>query len=204
MEDQVSTTTIRASVLTLAITALSAGGVSAAAMDWYGGVGLGLGKSKDDFTAIDIVDDDKDIAWKLFGGYQFQPNAAVELGYVDFGEYKGKGTFLGSPVTDKFSPAGFDLSLVGKFPVGRDVSVLGRIGAMRWDVDDKISVPGVGSGSESKTGVDATFGIGAQFDFTSNMAARIEWERFNNVGDEDTTGETNIDLFSASFVFTLR
>ena len=45
------------------------------------------------------------------------------------------------------------------------------------------------------------FGLGASADIAKNFAVRVEWERFLNVGDKDTTGQSDIDLVSASLVF---
>ena len=43
-------------------------------------------------------------------------------------------------------------------------------------------------------------GLGGSFKATRQVGVRLEWERFLSIGDEDTTGESDVDLFSASLV----
>ena len=55
---------------------------------FYAGVGIGQSKAKDWCSgAGGISCDDKDTAWKVFGGYQFSRNFAAEFGYVKLGEF---------------------------------------------------------------------------------------------------------------------
>lgn len=41
--------------------------------------------------------DDGDTGYRVFGGYKFNRNFAVEGGYVNLGTYPASGTFLGTP-----------------------------------------------------------------------------------------------------------
>jgi hypothetical protein len=47
------------------------------------------------------------------------------------------------------------------------------------------------------------FGFGASFDIGKTAAVRIEWERFMDVGESDT-GQSDVDLLSASLVFRFK
>jgi opacity protein-like surface antigen len=58
-----------------------------------------------------------------------------------------------------------------------------------------------GSASASETGFDPMFGIGGAYNVTDKLAVRIEYEKFLDVGDESTTGQSDVDLLSASLVF---
>lgn len=180
----------------------------AQAQGWYGGVGFGQSKVKDFFICdldISCSSDDTDSGWKLFVGNQFSPNAAVEIGYVDLGEAKISGTdsFLGSVSLDAESK-GFNVALLGFLPVGQAVNLLGKVGLFRWDVDVTASSSSLGSGSLSESGIDLMFGFGASFNVGKTTAIRIEWERFTDVGDEDETGQSDVDLLSASLVFRFQ
>src|SRR3954467_10471470 len=56
----------------------------------YVGGSIGQSKFKDACSGNPpgVSCDDKDTAWRIFGGYQFSPNFAAELGYHDLGEAK--------------------------------------------------------------------------------------------------------------------
>lgn len=178
----------------------------AQAQGWYAGVGFG--QSKGDIECdLDITcdSDDTDTAWKLFAGNQFSPNVAVEFGYVDLGEFKASGTdsFLGSTSLD-LEATGFNVALAGFLPVGNTVNLLGKVGLFLWDLDASASSSVFGSGSTNESGTDLMFGLGASFDIGKTIAVRIEWERFADVGDEDETGQSDVDLLSASLVFRFQ
>jgi hypothetical protein len=44
-------------------------------------------------------------------------------------------------------------------------------------------------------------GLGLKFDFTKAFGVRGEWERFNNVGDGSTTGQTPMNVWTLSGQF---
>src|SRR2546428_13995713 len=57
---------------------------------FYAGVSVGQSKFKDACSGVGagVSCDDKDTAWRILGGYQFNRNLAAELGYHKFGETK--------------------------------------------------------------------------------------------------------------------
>src|SRR5712671_7092564 len=60
----------------------------------YAGLSIGQAKGKDScsaFAGSGISCDDKDTAWKIFGGYQFMRYLAAEVAYADFGKVKASG-----------------------------------------------------------------------------------------------------------------
>jgi OOP family OmpA-OmpF porin len=75
----------RLAILGLASAMIFAGSAFAQAgseAGWY--VGASLGQSQVDVDCSGTTTcDDKDSAWKIFGGYQFNRNFSVELGYTD-------------------------------------------------------------------------------------------------------------------------
>ena len=56
------------------------------------------------------------------------------------------------------------------------------------------------SPSAKATETDLKLGLGLQYDFTKNVGARLEWEHFRNVGDRNTTGEGDVNLYSLGIV----
>jgi OOP family OmpA-OmpF porin len=190
---------MRAVVLAAALTAAA----PAPAQDtgFYAGGALGQAKAKDfcsQITAGGFVGgcDDKDTAWKIFGGYQLNPNLGVELGYVDLGDFTANGTVLGAPVSASAEAKGFELVGVGSLPFTQQLSGYAKAGAFRWDVDTRTTV-----GSAGDKGTDFTYGLGLKYDFTRNIAGRLEFQRYNNVGETSTTGQSDVNLWTAGVMF---
>jgi len=111
---------------------------------------------------------------KLYGGYGFTPNLAVEAGYADvgkassaLGDVKGKGVFV---------------DLVGKVPFTDSFSAIGRVGAF----NGKASA----TGGASERSTQPKVGLGVQWDMNKQTGIRAEWERyrfkaFNEKADAD-------------------
>lgn len=177
------------------------------AAEWYGGASVGQSKAKDIVCDLDITcsSDDTDTGWKIYGGYQFNPNGAIEFGYVDLGKAKISGTdsFLGA-TSASWETTGLTAALVGSMPVGQNVGLIGKLGLFNWDLDLNVSSSVFGSGSESASGTDLTFGLGLKVDLSKMTGIRVEWERFKDVGDNNTTGQSDVDLLSVGFVFKFQ
>jgi OOP family OmpA-OmpF porin len=186
----------------------------AQAQGWYGGIGFGQSKYNDmDSVCNELLtvlpggsscsNDEKDTGWKLFAGNQFNQNAAVEFGYVDLG--KGTASVSGPGVGGNlgWEATGFNLALVGTLPVNNEFGFLGRIGIFLWDLDFSVSGVG-GSASASASGTDLTYGLGVKYDFNKTTGMRVEWEKFKDVGDENDTGQGDIDLLTFSLVFRFQ
>jgi OOP family OmpA-OmpF porin len=115
---------------------------------------------------------EEDTAFKIIGGYQFHRNIAAEAGY---GLLFDKG---GAEVT------ALEVVAVGIFPVMDRLSVIGKLGFANVDVETS-------AGSDDKT--ELTYGLGAQYDFTRNLGARAQWQRY------DTDQE--VDLLSIGIIY---
>lgn len=157
-------------------------------LGWYGGLGLGNAKFDGACNAATSCDD-KDSAWKLFGGYNFSNTLGVELGYHDLGSFTASSpTFAANG-----NVTGIELSGVGRLPINQQFSLFGKIGGFRWDRD--VSLTGVGTGSA--TGTDWTWGLGASYAFTPRVAGRLEWQQFRDVGGNGS----DVNALTASAVF---
>ena len=191
-------------ILAAAFFALSLASAPALSQDtgWYVGLNVGQSKVKDDFCAGTTSCDDTDTALSIFGGYQINKNFGVELGYVDLGKASGSGTdpILGT-FSATFEATGFELSGVGTLPISDKFSVYGKLGLFMWDLDVKASSSTLGSGSLSEDGTDLTFAVGVRWNFTKNLTAQLQWQRYNDIGDDATTGKSDIDVIGAGILF---
>lgn len=173
---------------------------AAGATPWYVGGSIGQTTMKDGCTGFVGACDDKDSGNKFFGGYQFNPNLAVEASYVGMGKATASGVVFGLPYTGTAKATGWGAAAVGTLPVNKEFSVFGKLGVVMSELKYSEVYGGVPYNfSGASTG--ANFGFGAKYDFSSNVAVRAEWERFSDVGNEATTGTSDIDMLSIGVVF---
>jgi OmpA-OmpF porin, OOP family len=211
----------------LAISALSLP-LAAAAGPWYAGVSAGQSSTSSDLvsnresTIVNATDihsdfDRTDTAWKVFGGFRLHRNVAIELSYADLGESRlvtslqgGTNPTLPASITirRKIDGYGADVLLIAPFEPQR-LSVFARAGAFRSHLRADAALEGnivftngdPTERSRSTTQNETVFhwGVGADWDFTPNVAVRLEWERYNDVGKafaiggSGTTGEADTD-----------
>jgi len=135
--------------------------------------------------------DEKDSAWKLFGGYQFNRHFAIEASYFDYGSVSASGQTFGVPFRITGDATAFGLAAVGILPIANHFSLFGKLGLLRTEVDVTGSgAGGAGSESDSETGLHV--GIGLMFDLGRNFSIRAEWER---------NDEAEIDMMSLGVQF---
>ena len=171
----------------------------ASAEEWYGAASLGQTKIQEnvcgDLSALGYrpcSEDLTDTGLKLAIGNQFTPNAALEFGYADLGE--GKVTAAG--VSCKVDANGFGASLVGSLPVANQFSFTGRVGLFFWDANVTCSAGAV-SVSDSDSGTDLAFGVGARYDITKTVSLRGEWEQYN-------LDDTDVDMLSLGLMVKFK
>lgn len=186
--------------------ALGVATVSISAWAQGGYVGVGFGQTSVDLDTCDLdiscTSDDSDTAFKIFGGYKFNPNWGIEGAYIDGGEVSQSGTdsFLGT-ASATFEISGINLAVLGIIPVSERFSLQGKAGLFLWDMDVSVTSSVFGPASLSESGNSPMFGIGGTFNFTKQFGILVEYEKFLDVGEKDITGEADVDLLSASLVF---
>lgn len=187
----------------------------AAGAGWYGGLSVGGSQiSMSDnilpvapvaATTTSLHKDDSSTGFKLFGGYRYNQNFALEGGYTDLGKFDARRDVT-APVVGSISRnmrmAGFDLAAVGIIPVQNGFSLFGKIGAMYTMTRSSISISGALLPAPTLTDLNPRrsewnpkFGLGAGYDFSNGMGLRLEYERVSNVGDA-ATGEGNVGMWS--------
>jgi OOP family OmpA-OmpF porin len=227
-------------LLVASIVAIAANSAIAGPGNWYIGAGAGMSSyqdwlSQEDITAIknefqtglgyvqfngaeSSDSEDRTSGFKLFGGFAFNENIAVELSYIDMGEVDAKssssGTFFDSadnPVDgDLFAKArasvdAFTLDANLSYPVASFAALFVKAGVYAADAELESSAGGSittesinESRTDSSTGLH--FGVGASFMVTDAIGLRAEWERLDNV--EANGGESDVDLVSAALIYS--
>ncbi|MBV5276839.1 outer membrane beta-barrel protein, partial [bacterium] len=108
---------------------------------WYGGANLGQSQATIDdaritsgllangLTAGGINDINRDLGFKVFGGYQYNKYFAVEGGYFDLGQFGfNTSTVPAGTFSGEIKLKGLNLDAVGILPITDKFSVFGRIG----------------------------------------------------------------------------
>jgi|KBSSwiStaDraftv2_1062776.scaffolds.fasta_scaffold154518_1 OOP family OmpA-OmpF porin len=145
---------------------------------FYAGASIGTTKLSDDSFEDSGIDlDDSDTGFKIFGGYAFNKNLAVELGYFDLGEASGSFSdpFIGDASFD-VGVSGLNASVVGRVPVSETFSLFGKLGFASYDLDGHVTIFGLGSASDSQSETDLTYGIGAALSLGPQWEMRAEYE----------------------------
>lgn len=144
--------------------------------------------------------DDKDTTWKAFVGYNFSRYFAAEFGYVDFGEFTASGTAGVLPASASVEAQALELVAIGSIPLSPQFAAYVKGGVYRWDADSRVSI-GPASAATGDDGTDWTIGAGLKWDFTRNVGARLEYQRYNNVGNAGSTGNSDIDQWTIGVMF---
>jgi hypothetical protein len=157
-------------------------GAQAAAFTYFFGGSLGQ-SDVDDSVATGLITsgtiDGKDNAFKLFGGGFFSPSFGAELAYVDLGKVGYRGDFFGTPVADgSVGIWGYNVAALARLPVTERLEVFGKLGVFLWEREDNDVTGGTPFSSTTRGWDGGSFGVGASWRFTANLAARVEWERF--------------------------
>ena len=184
---------------------------TATAEDWYVEAGFGQSEVSDFGCGSPLFPtcsaDDTDSSYSIHGGYRFHENIAVEFGYTYLGFAEADGTVNLPPVVPfnaEFESWAYDVTAVGTWPVSERISVFGRIGLASWKRETDIFIGGGGGfTSMSDSGTDPVYGFGAEFAAHERVAVRLQWQRFLDVGGDDT-GESDIDVISVNAVIPLR
>ncbi len=176
---------------------------------WYMGGNIGISTANIDEEKItqnlintSYTDDERDLGYKLFGGYQFNKYFALEGGYFNLGKFDyalstGSGTAEGN-----IKIMGINLDAVATLPITEKFSAFGRVGANYAQAKDSFSTTGnlsIPDTDPKKSDLNYKFGAGLQYAITDAVGIRLEAERYRindavgNMGD--------IDLFSVGLTY---
>jgi len=160
---------------------LGAVAFGANAQDHHMYMGAGVGQSKVNEGSYD----DRDTAFSVFGGYDFNQYFSVEAGYADLGNLKSN---VGGPDLEATAPY---IAAVGKLPINDKVSLYAKAGVNRWSLDD--AAPSL-TGTSDDSGTDPTYGIGVNYRINDKYALRGDYSRLK-------LGDMNVDMAQIQATF---
>ena len=161
---------------------------------WYAGISIGQSKFNNQCDGLPsgASCDENTTTYKLVGGYQFTRSLALELGYSP---ELAKASASGFGVTADLKASAVELVAIPSVPLG-DFSLFAKLGFYAAETKGSSNV-GV-SASDSNAGWTA--GLGAGYSFTKNLSARLEWQRYDQVGG-DNTGKADVDAFNLGLLY---
>lgn len=142
--------------------------------------------------------DDKGTGYKAFAGLQLIPLTAIEVGYIDFGKAQASGTLGGISTSRDLSANATYLAFVLRGTLFDRLTVYGKAGADYWQATGNLGTS-LGT-SQNANGTSYMYGVGASFRIVGPLGVIAEAERYQNVGDQSTTGQANINAFSLGLV----
>jgi len=207
-------------LLTLAaLTCLAGSPALAQQAGGYPYVGLSAGKSTPQFDErgmansllplgvglSSLTEDERGKSFKLFGGYQFNRNIALETGYFNLGQFGFNASTAPAGTLDgRVKVHGFNLDLVGTLPMTERLSALARVGAQYAKTSDSFTGTGAAAASSrslSESGTKLKLGVGLQYEFTPSMWLRGEVERYRLADGVGRYGHVNAATLSLVFPF---
>lgn len=184
---------------------------------WYFGGGVGQSRAKIDDARItrglfgaglattSLVDDDRDLAYKIYGGYRFGRYVALEGGYFDLGKFGFKAnTSPTGTLAGDIKLRGANLDLVGILPIASGFSAFGRVGVTYAHASDSFRGSGavhVTNPNPSRGGLNYKFGAGVQYDFNPSLGMRVEVERYRVNDAVGNKGDVDLALVGLVYKF---
>ena len=126
----------------------------------------------------------------------------------------------GGALKIKTQAKGFNIDAVGMLPLGSGFSLFAKVGFISAKVESKSTFTQSGyvigfacpiqgcpsainpaSDSTSSTDLKVLFGLGAAYDINALLNVRVEVERYSKLGDNNSTGEGDVDLYSAGIAY---
>jgi OmpA-OmpF porin, OOP family len=208
--------------ITIALATVALISAAPAHAEWYGGITAGESRTKLtgenlsaqflDFGYSDAQTqtDTRGTAFRVYGGYQFNRYFGVEAGYADLGNSNIRTNVMPTGMFERrIKTTGLDVSIVGTLPVTSKFALFARAGAFMSERKTSFAtsgdvelLSGVQGSTERQT--KATFGAGAAYDFTTNIALRAEASQTRKYADELLLQNRNIDTYSIGVHYRFR
>ena len=153
------------------------------------------------FTTSSTTTDDGATAGKIQLGYNLGKTFALEGGY----NYLGKTNFTSNTNLGQFGGSKkaelVNLDLVAKLPMNEQFSILARFGGYYWKTKSEMpSAAPLGTTSIDDNGFDFKVGAGVQYDFNPKWGIRGEFERFNGIGKNSSSGDSKVNQLTVGAV----
>jgi OOP family OmpA-OmpF porin len=143
---------------------------------------------------VTLNEDTRDTAWRVFVGYNFNENWAIEAAYSDLGRTKAEYVLnaTAQPRLEVTSDqVAWSAAIKGALPINKQFDVFGLLGATSNRT--KVTFNQITSrfaeepsGSDHRT--DLLTGVGVEFKPSANIGLRLEYQNYNTFGGSDASG----------------
>ena len=189
------TTTRTIATVGALIAVFAAPAVLAQEAGWYAGGGVGRSAASIDEPRITsslagqglattaFATDERDVAYRLFGGYQFNRYFAVEGGWFDLGRFGFEATTSpAGTLSGNVRMRGLNMDVVGSLPLTERLSLLGRVGVAHAQTRGSFGASGAApmlypSASTSERSAGIKYGLGVGWRLNESWDLRAEGER---------------------------
>jgi OmpA-OmpF porin, OOP family len=169
--------------------------------------------------------DDSVSVWGVQVGYRWGKYFATEVGYANLGEasYRLPASVAytvtdsaGDAFTDSFdaeraavfTSAGPTISALGMLPLGARFDLHLRLGIYLADTrltnrirDVESDIGNIAHDRTDASETEVYGGIGGAWNINESFVLRVEYQKYLDVGDDQKTGEGDIDVFNLSVLF---
>ncbi len=209
---------IRKMAAALAVISTLATG-STQASDIYAGINIGKSEAQDWVTEEDVNEifiaqtslpvtaghgEKSDSTVKAYLGIVATPAIDIRLGYTNLGEatFKARNSLLS--LEGSVESQGVFADVLARLKPAERFSIYGKLGLALMQT--KLAVSGIGLGGyaeQTQESNDLVFvpGVGLSLDIASNFSLEVEYERYLDVGDDEKTGTSDVDVLSAGLCF---
>lgn len=206
MKKSISTILLATCSMGMALTATAA--PAAEQSGFYLGTGIGYSVNQlegDNIYSKNGTEKRTDTGFKLYGGYQFNNNWAIEAQYVKIGAYSADTKKLVDNRHGTVKASGVSVAAVGMLPLGESFSLLGKAGVMLKTVDgSEYNDAKTFRNNFKSTKTTALLGVGAEFKVTPQLALRVEYEYLGStaLGANNEGPKLRNDLISIGARYT--
>lgn len=122
-------------------------------------------------------------SFTIGGGYHFNQNVAVEVGYSIIGDSTINTPTASGNITETLKTSSFQVAAVGTLPINAMFDLYGKLGIASTKIDYTatppagfIFAPGFGTvTSTTGSSTNLMFGIGGQFNINQNFGIRLQY-----------------------------
>ena len=156
--------------------------------------------------------EDTDIGYNATFGFRFNRYFAAELGLAQFGSVestaKGEldfgGGFVPTSLKLSFSAGGPMISAVGFLPLNDKFELFGRVGYLftssERELTSNVDGQSGGFGSAKGDSQDLVLGVGAAFNFNQVYSVRLEYQKLDELGQDERTGLEDLNVIGLGVV----
>lgn len=154
-------------------------------------------------TAFTSSANESDTTYALQAGWSFNPYLSVEGGYVNLGDYSYSANVTAPTAATRNAAIkvdGWNVGVVGALPLGEQFSIFAKAGVFNYKLKFHADGTGIAVVNPDRTddGSAIYYGLGANWNFSSNWFARAEYQVFQDIGTElnvsGTTGTSKADI----------